>query len=121
MVSLNALITSCGRASEAQRAVDLLHTGLVPDLVSYNAAISACETTNQWQQALEGSSRKDFDALFDPSFEFTTVLMSIHSLYSLYSYHLNRPDSCVQGPGAPSGRFKRIKARCHELQCGHTS
>jgi pentatricopeptide repeat domain-containing protein 1 len=31
----------------------MLQSGLVPDVITYNAALIACEKGEQWQQALE--------------------------------------------------------------------
>ena len=48
--------TTCIRYSRWNEALALLdemrHTGTVPDVITYNAAISACEKDQQHQQAL---------------------------------------------------------------------
>ena len=51
--------------------------GLLPDLVSYNAAMSACETTNQWQQAAHG---KEFDKML----KIRTPAARIHHGFEAY-------------------------------------
>ena len=53
-VTLAALVTAYGRSGEAARAVAMLDAmpSVVPNLIAYNAAISACQITAQWQLAL---------------------------------------------------------------------
>lgn len=84
--------------------------GLLPDLVSYNAAMSACETTNQWQQAAHG---KEFDKIL----KIRTPMV----LKPMLDYIAYRAWMCA-GPGATRGHgSQRIEAGCHQLQCGRMS
>ena len=49
-------ISACGRARKPQRSLALLEEmrtrGVEPDVISFNAAISACEKGGQWELAL---------------------------------------------------------------------
>lgn len=55
VVSCNAAITACGKASQWQNAMQLLSHmssgSMAPDVITYSAAASACE--REWTQALQ--------------------------------------------------------------------
>ena len=52
----NQCITALGRARDARGALALLKemraSGVAPNVITYNAAISACEKGGQWERAL---------------------------------------------------------------------
>ena len=54
MITYNASISACEKASQWQRALLLLRDlpNLQPDIVSYSASISACQKAGRWQAAI---------------------------------------------------------------------
>ena len=57
VITYSAAISACEKATQAQKALELLEEmrqkGLEPDVITYNAAISACEKATQAEKALE--------------------------------------------------------------------
>jgi pentatricopeptide repeat protein len=57
VITYNAAMTACGKASQWERALELLsemrERGLEPDMITYSVAISACEKGSQKERALE--------------------------------------------------------------------
>lgn len=57
VISFNTAITSCAKAGDWRRSLDLFAgmkvEGVTPDILSYNAVISACAKGGQWRIGLE--------------------------------------------------------------------
>lgn len=78
VVSCNAAITACGKASQWQNAMQLLsHMGsgsMAPDVITYSAAASACE--REWTQALQLLSEARWGGAVSPKLVCPTMLQT---------------------------------------------
>jgi len=79
LITFNAAIAACAKASNADRALELLDevraAGMEPDAYTYNATISACAKGGRWELALElFSTMRDLERIEPDVFTYAAAL-----------------------------------------------